>query len=260
MLSGAVVCFDRIQAFLASETHSDPRLTLGKTSESKAHPQRNEQLDIAINNASIELNELHISHIAPKGSPLLVISNASFGYDHTKPPTLNNISLTLRKSQFTFIIGEVGSGKSTLMSAILGEMKPSKGSIYTSIHNMAVVSQDPWIQNLTIRQNILGNSTYDRDWYDRVLHMCALEHDIMSLPDKDATKAGSAGVSLSGGQKQRLALARAVYSKAEVILLDDVFAGQDAVTEEHVFQSLFSEQGIFREMGTTVLCITNASK
>ncbi|KAM0429988.1 hypothetical protein ACHAPT_005994 [Fusarium lateritium] len=80
----------------------------------------------------------------------------------------------------------------------------------------------------------------------------------MELPGRDTTKAGSRGLSLSGGQKQRLALARAVYSREAVIFLDDVFAGQDAATEEHIHRTLFSEGGLFREMGTTIVCVTNA--
>jgi ABC-type multidrug transport system fused ATPase/permease subunit len=146
------------------------------------------------------------------------------------------------------------------MKAMLGEIKPSKGFVYTGTRKIAYVSQHPWIQNLTIRQNILGVSSYDEAWYNQVVYACGLEQDIAELPNKDATKAGSGGVSLSGGQKQRLALARAVYSRSDVIFLDDAFAGQDAATEEHIHQCLFAGNGLLRERGTTVVCITNTSK
>lgn len=144
-----------------------------------------------------------------------------------------------------------------MMKAMLGETQLLKGHIHSGIRNVAYVAQDPWIQNLTIRENILGTSNYDQDWYSMVVYACGLEQDILELPNKDATKAGSAGVSLSGGQKQRLALARAVYSREEVVFLDDVFSGQDAATESHIHRTLFAERGLFREMGTTVVCITS---
>ncbi|KAL6364357.1 hypothetical protein LRP88_01755 [Fusarium phalaenopsidis] len=208
--------------------------------------------------SAVEMQDLSSSQEFSVGDPLMVVSDASFSWGQAESPILHDISCTIRKSHFTYIIGSVGSGKSTLLQAMLGETKPSKGSIFTGTRRIAFVGQEPWIQNLTLRQNILGAFNYDKSWYDRVIYACALEQDIMDLPGRDTTKAGSKGVSLSGGQKQRLALARAVYSRVPVIFLDDVFAGQDAATEEHIHRMLFSEGGLFREMGTTVVCITNA--
>jgi ABC-type multidrug transport system fused ATPase/permease subunit len=256
MLSAALACLKRIQDFLLSENRADNRLPL-----SSAIPDQ----DVSLRNGSAlqeagiatELHDLSRDWILSPGAPLVLIADATFGWNHGEAPILQDISICMRKSQCTFIIGNVGCGKSTLMKAMLGETQPLKGSVYTSMRNVAYVAQDPWIQNLTIRQNILGNSSYDRDWYSRVVYACGLEQDILELPNKDATKAGSAGVSLSGGQKQRLALARAVYSREEVVFLDDVFSGQDAATESHIHRTLFAERGLFREMGTTVVCITS---
>jgi ATP-binding cassette subfamily C (CFTR/MRP) protein 1 len=258
LISTALACFDRIQNFLLSESYKDHRLPLNKSNSSEG-ASRDRSIIFAENNSSVELNNLEGESNLP-GAPLMVVSDASFGWTVEEPPILSNISCTIRKSHFTFIIGHVGSGKSTLMKAMLGEIRPSKGFIYTGARNIAFVGQEPWIQNLTIRQNILGLSSYNEAWYNKVIHACGLEQDFVQLPDKDATKAGSAGVSLSGGQKQRLALARAVYSREEVIFLDDIFSGQDAATEEHIYQNLFAERRLFREMGTTVVCITNTSK
>ncbi|KAF4625089.1 hypothetical protein G7Y89_g13080 [Cudoniella acicularis] len=255
-VSAALACFGRIQNFLLSESCKDHRLPLNKSNPNEdAPPDRSPRL--ATNSTPVELRDLEREPILPPGAPLVVISDASFGWTRGEPSILSNITITIRKSYFTFIIGNVGSGKSTLMKAMLGEIQPFKGSIYVGIRNIAFVGQEPWIQNLTIRQNILGISSYDRDWYSKVVHACGLEQDISELPNSDVTRAGSAGVSLSGGQKQRLALARAVYSREKVVFLDDVFAGQDAATEEHIFQNLFAKRGLFREMGTTVVCITN---
>ncbi|GKT64976.1 ABC multidrug transporter [Colletotrichum tofieldiae] len=232
-ISAALACFSRIQNYLLSESCTDYRLPL---SERDHHPRQDGE----------------------KGDTLVAISGASFGWAPGKPDSLNDITVNIRRSCFTFVVGPVGSGKSTLMRAILGEVPLRAGSIHADPSNIAFVGQEPWIQNLTIRQNILGSSSYDAEWYAKVVYACGLEQDIGELPNGDATRAGSAGFSLSGGQKQRLTLARAVYSREKTVLLDDVFAGQDAATEEHVFQNLFAETGLFRQMSTTVVCVTNA--
>ncbi|KAI8654215.1 hypothetical protein NCS56_01378200 [Fusarium sp. Ph1] len=254
MVSASLACFDRIQAFLLSDSFKDHRLPLNTGT---IQPDDSTSLS-SRSSSAVEMQDLSSSQEFSVGDPLMVVSDASFSWGQAESPILHDISCTIRKSHFTYIIGSVGSGKSTLLQAMLGETKPSKGSIFTGTRRIAFVGQEPWIQNLTLRQNILGAFNYDKSWYDRVIYACALEQDIMDLPGRDTTKAGSKGVSLSGGQKQRLALARAVYSRVPVIFLDDVFAGQDAATEEHIHRMLFSEGGLFREMGTTVVCITNA--
>ncbi|KAJ0413029.1 P-loop containing nucleoside triphosphate hydrolase protein [Aspergillus carlsbadensis] len=228
-VSAALACFSRIQAYLLSGSSTDSRLPLNQA-----------------------------GHDYEKGDTLVAILNANFGWVPGKPDILHDITLNIRKSCFTFVVGPVGSGKSTLVRAILGEVPLRSGSIHADLGMVAFVGQEPWIQNLTIRQNILGSASYDSEWYNTVVHACGLGYDIGELPKGDATRAGSAGFSLSGGQKQRLALARAVYSREKTVILDDVFAGQDAATEEHVFQNLFVETGLFRQMGITVVCVTNA--
>ncbi|KAF5534749.1 multidrug resistance-associated 1 [Fusarium mexicanum] len=258
-MKASLACFDRMQGFLLSDSCKDHRLPLNvrhSPSQQEARtfgPHAPDQ-----DRASIELLDRSSEASVAIGQPLMIVTDASFGWPKTEEPALTNISFPIRKSHFTFVIGSVGSGKSTLMKALLGELRPSQGFVYTDARRIAFVDQKPWIQNLTIRQNILGVSTYHKDWYDRVIHACGLEQDIVEMPDKDATKAGSGGVSLSGGQNQRLALARAIYSKAGVLILDDVFSGQDASTEEHIYRMIFSEVGLLRELGTTVVCVTNA--
>ncbi|KAM0557995.1 hypothetical protein ACHAPJ_005161 [Fusarium lateritium] len=257
-LKASLACFERMQGFLLSDSCKDHRLPLsisGSTSQETRYPGLDDPME---SRGSIELLDRSDEPYVAAGQPLMVVSDASFGWLKDEPPVLDNVSFTICKSHFTFVIGSVGSGKSTLMKALLGELQPSKGFVYTDARRIAFVDQKPWIQNLTIRQNILGVSTYHRDWYDRVVYACGLEQDFSDLLENDATKAGSGGVSLSGGQNQRLALARAVYSKASVLVLDDVFAGQDAATEEHIYRMLFSETGLLRELGATVVCVTNA--
>ncbi|KAF5625992.1 multidrug resistance-associated 1 [Fusarium sp. NRRL 52700] len=259
-MKASLACFDRMQGFLLSDGCKDHRLPLSVRNSTTQQEIRNfVPRSFSQERASIELLDLSNEPPVAIGQPLIIVSDASFGWSKTEAPVLSNISFPIRKSHFTFVIGSVGSGKSTLMKALLGELQPSKGFVYTDARRIAFVDQKPWIQNLTIRQNILGISTYHKDWYDRVVHACGLEQDIVEMPDKDATKAGSGGVSLSGGQNQRLALARAIYSKAGVLVLDDVFSGQDASTEEHIYRMLFSQSGLLREFGTTVICVTNAN-
>ncbi|PLB43601.1 P-loop containing nucleoside triphosphate hydrolase protein [Aspergillus steynii IBT 23096] len=257
MISTAMACFDRIQAFLLSESCKDHRLPL---SESSSNLGSVHSKPTAPNTATnlVELRPLADARGLRFGDPLMIITNACFGWTDSEPKVLDDISCTIRKGQFTFIVGSVGSGKSSLVKLMLGEIRPSKGFVYTGIQDIAYAGQTPWIQNMTLRANIIGVSSYDDAWYNKVAQACALEKDIMDLPNGDYTKVGTGGVSLSGGQKQRLALARVVYSKKEIVFLDDVFAGQDAATEEHIHQMLFANRGLFRQMGTTVVCITNA--
>ncbi|CCT72441.1 related to multidrug resistance protein [Fusarium fujikuroi IMI 58289] len=258
-MKASLACFDRMQGFLLSDSCKDHRLPLSvRDSPGQQNTQSFGPNAVTQGRASIELLDRSNESSVAAGQPLMIVSETSFGWSKAEAPVLRNISFPIRKSHFTFVIGSVGSGKSTLMKALLGELQPYKGFVYTDARRIAFVDQKPWIQNLTIRQNILGISTYHKDWYDRVVHACGLEQDIGEMPDKDATKAGSGGVSLSGGQNQRLALARAIYSMAGVLILDDVFSGQDSSTEEHIYRMLFPEAGLLRELGTTVVCVTNA--
>jgi ATP-binding cassette subfamily C (CFTR/MRP) protein 1 len=114
----------------------------------------------------------------------------------------------------------LGTGKSTLLQALVGEAMLKQGFIYTKAPQAAYVAQTPWIRNASVRENILGVSNYDGTWYQEVVKACALDYDIAKMPAGDKTLVGSGGISLSGGQKQRLALARAVYSKLQLIMID----------------------------------------
>ncbi|THV45348.1 hypothetical protein BGAL_0499g00020 [Botrytis galanthina] len=245
-INSAVACFERIQTFMLSDARKDHRL-----------PLIGSQLSDATSDSSqgIELKDVP-TVINP--SAMMVAQNASFAWSQDALPVINDFSFTLPCSQSLFIIGPVGCGKSTLLKGLLGETPSSKGFIYAKTARTAYVEQNPWIQNGTIKDNILGPSIFDSPWYHQVIRACALEHDIAALPNGSATRVGSGGISLSGGQKQRLALARAVYAKNEFIILDDVSSGLDPETEEQVFKRLFGKQGLFQEMGTTVILVTHA--
>ena len=117
-------------------------------------------------------------------------------------------------------MGQVGAGKTSLLSAVLGDMEKLKGTVNTN-GRVAYVPQQAWIQNETVRQNILFAKEYNDIYYKRVLETCALEQDLKILTAGDLTEIGEKGINLSGGQKQRVSLARAVYANADIYLLDD---------------------------------------
>lgn len=133
---------------------------------------------------------------------------------------LKNINLQIEKSKCVAVVGTVGSGKSSLISALLGEMDKISGRVNT-VGKIAYVPQQAWIQNATLQDNILFGRSMDRQRYDQVIQACALKPDIEILPGGDQTEIGEKGINLSGGQKQRVSLARAVYNDADVYFLDD---------------------------------------
>ncbi|XP_061140174.1 cystic fibrosis transmembrane conductance regulator [Syngnathus typhle] len=150
-------------------------------------------------------------------------------------PVLKNISLYLEKGKMLAVAGSTGSGKSSLLMLILGELMPSEGKIRHS-GRVSFSSQTSWIMPGTIRDNILFGLTYDEYRYTSVIKACQLEEDFALLPDKDKTLLGEGGVTLSGGQRARLGLARAVYKDADLYLLDAPFTHLDIVTEKEIFE------------------------
>lgn len=149
--------------------------------------------------------------------------------------TLLNISFKVdMKSPLFAIVGPIGAGKSTLLQCLLKELPPFKGSV-TMRGTVVYVSQEPWIFSSTVRENILFGSKYEDDWYYTVLEACALKRDIDCLINGDLTLVGERGVTLSGGQKARVSLARAVYRKADIYLLDDPLSAVDTAVSRHLF-------------------------
>ncbi|KAJ7720516.1 hypothetical protein B0H16DRAFT_1896820 [Mycena metata] len=176
----------------------------------------------------------------------------------TAPPTapvLKDITLKLVPRKLHMVVGSVASGKSSLLMSILGETTLVEGTIKVNAHRIALASQTAFIYPGTLRANILLDSEYDEEFYEQVIHACALRQDIELLPRRDMTKLGDKGSTLSGGQRQRLAIARAVYARADLVLLDDVFSALDGETEAHVFASLFGPEGMLR--GKTTVLVTH---
>lgn len=159
----------------------------------------------------------------------------------------------------TIIVGPVASGKSSLCKALLGEISFAKGSINFNGASTEIgfCDQTPFILNSSLQRNILGFSNFDVPWYSAVINAVAFNSDLSTLPDGDNTIVGSGGITLSGGQRQRVAIARAVYARKPITIFDDVLSGLDGATEKHVFDHVFSAQGLLRSNGTTVILSTH---
>ncbi|KAF9921984.1 hypothetical protein FBU30_007941 [Linnemannia zychae] len=149
---------------------------------------------------------------------------------------LKNIDLKIPRGQLVAIVGAVGSGKSSLLNALVGEMKKVSGTMSYG-GSIGYCPQSAWIQNATVKDNILFGLPFDEARYARVIKDCALERDIQILPDGDQTEIGERGINLSGGQKQRVNIARAVYYDADVVLLDDPLSAVDAHVGKYLFKN-----------------------
>ncbi|KAJ1428488.1 P-loop containing nucleoside triphosphate hydrolase [Sesbania bispinosa] len=167
---------------------------------------------------------------------------------------LNHVNLSLSKGSFVAVIGEVGSGKSSLLYSILGEMRLAHGSIYSN-RSVAYVPQVPWILSGTVRDNILFGKSYDPQRYSDTLQACALDVDISLMVGGDMAYIGEKGVNLSGGQRARLALARALYHGSDVIMLDDVLSAVDAQVAQWILHNAIL--GPLMQGKTRLLCTHN---
>ncbi|XP_037656314.1 multidrug resistance-associated protein 4 isoform X1 [Choloepus didactylus] len=153
----------------------------------------------------------------------------------SETPTLQRLSFITRPGELLVVIGPVGAGKSSLLSAVLGELPPSQGLVSVQ-GRIAYVSQQPWVFSGTVRSNILFGKKYEKERYEKVIKACALKKDLQLLKDGDLTVIGDRGTTLSGGQKARVNLARAVYQDADIYLLDDPLSAVDAEVGRHLFE------------------------
>ncbi|EQC29386.1 hypothetical protein SDRG_12849 [Saprolegnia diclina VS20] len=181
------------------------------------------------------------------------IADGTFAWDVSGKPLFNGINLQIKRGEFVLVHGAVGEGKSSLVSALLGEMHKRHGSVFVG-GQVAYFSQQAWIQNLTIRDNILFGKPYDRKKYNAVLDACALSKDLTLFPAGDRTEIGQKGVNLSGGQKARISLARACYSDADIFLLDSPLSAVDAIVSNEIFTKCFL--GLLRHK--TIVLVTHS--
>ncbi|THC93377.1 hypothetical protein EYZ11_007134 [Aspergillus tanneri] len=182
------------------------------------------------------------------GDESLRISGGSFTwnrYQGAEAQVLKDIYFKARKGELTCIVGRVGSGKSSLLQAFLGDLWKASGQV-TVRGQIAYVAQTPWVMNTTVKENIVFGHRWDPDFYNLTLEACALQDDLKALPDGDKTEVGEQGISLSGGQKARLTLARAVYARADVYLLDDILSAVDQHVGRHLINRVLGKDGILK--------------
>ncbi|XP_074096275.1 sulfonylurea receptor [Cotesia typhae] len=164
--------------------------------------------------------------------------------------------LVIPREKLTLIVGKTGSGKTSLISAMLGEIPQLRGQIsWSRDTHLAYVPQRPWLLNTSLRENIVFGSMYSRTRYRNVLKACALQPDVEILPGKDMTQIGEKGINLSGGQKQRIAIARAIYSDADTVIFDDPLSALDQQVGQHIFDQVI--QKLLLRKGRTVIMVTH---
>ncbi|KAF1809448.1 P-loop containing nucleoside triphosphate hydrolase protein [Eremomyces bilateralis CBS 781.70] len=232
---------ERIHRYLVSENH-------GKTSENH-------------NIQGLDGRSSYCLQAMPHYSDTVAIClrNATIGID-TDKPIIRNANLEIPSHALTIIIGQVASGKSVFLRCLAREIELLDGTMSRSQDSVAFCSQTPWLRNQTLRENIIGESDFSSTWYNQVVYACGLQEDFVDMSQGDLTVVGSKGIALSGGQKNRMSLARAVYSRQAVLIIDDVLSGLDSTTERLVFHRVFGKQGLLRKSNSTVVLATHSLK
>ncbi|XP_041875019.1 ATP-binding cassette sub-family C member 2 isoform X1 [Corvus kubaryi] len=185
-------------------------------------------------------------HHNPIAGSAVRFSEATFAWEQDGDAAIRDVTLDVTPGSLVAVVGAVGSGKSSLVSAMLGEMENIKGHINIQ-GSLAYVPQQAWIQNATLKDNILFGSELDEAKYQQVLKACALLPDLELLPAGDQTEIGEKGINLSGGQKQRVSLARAVYSNADIYILDDPLSAVDAHVGKYLFDHVLGPKGLLQK-------------
>ncbi|OJK01767.1 hypothetical protein ASPACDRAFT_25680 [Aspergillus aculeatus ATCC 16872] len=254
----ALTSLERIRAYLALEAgiplpdDSCSTTDLHISEPSPAESTRSSESD----NEKVMVRDTVSGKIDPDA--MIQLRNCSASWERFSKPVMQIVDATIPRGSFAMVIGPIASGKSSLLHTILGEIPHRMGTVVVQDVEVAFCGQTPWLVNTTIQNNILGQTPLDHRWYDTVVGACMLDRDFTQLPGGDNATIGSKGIMLSGGQKGRLALARALYARKPLVILDDVFAGLDAKTEQHVFAALFGREGLLRQEGTTTVLATNS--
>ncbi|KAF1981153.1 ABC transporter family protein [Aulographum hederae CBS 113979] len=194
--------------------------------------------------------------VQENGEESVRVRDATFTWNKNESRNaLENISFSSNKGELSCIVGRVGAGKSSLLQCLLGDLWKIKGEVVMR-GSSAYVAQSAWVMNATVKENIIFGHRDDPDFYDATVKACALVEDFASLPDGDQTEVGERGISLSGGQKARLTLARAVYARADIYLLDDVLSAVDQHVGRHIIDNVLGSKGLLA--GKTRILATNS--
>ncbi|XP_064006538.1 ATP-binding cassette sub-family C member 3 isoform X2 [Pogoniulus pusillus] len=200
----------------------------------------------------LDPNSVETKAIAPGNA--ISVTHGTFSWGKELKPSLKDINLLVPSGALVAIVGHVGCGKSSLVSALLGEMEKLEGEVAVK-GSVGYVPQQAWIQNATLKDNILFGQAPNEQKYQNVLEACALKTDLEVLPGGDQTEIGEKGINLSGGQRQRVSLARAVYSGADIYLLDDPLSAVDSHVAKHIFDKVIGPDGVLK--GKTRVLVTH---
>ena len=203
------------------------------------------------------------------------LRDASFSWGKDKQSIIKDITLEVKKGQLVALVGSVGSGKTSLLCSILGELinNSETGSLITS-GTLAYVSQDPWMQSTTIVDNITFGKGFQKTAYGQTIQSCALTNDLQTFVNGSLTKIGisqyqkferctkkyqkyfpgDGGIKLSGGQKQRIGLARAIYKDADIYILDGPLSAVDSRVGRHVFEKVIGPEGLLQKSTRIMVC------
>ncbi|KAI6196585.1 Multidrug resistance protein mrp-7 [Aphelenchoides besseyi] len=193
----------------------------------------------------IDPNAVHKDVSSDEAEDAMKVKNGDFAWDtgsdaHYTDSTLQDVNVEVKKGALIAVVGRVGAGKSSLLSALLGEMTKLRG--YVGMHGqVAYVPQQPWIQNMTLRNNICFGRPFNQTFYNKVINMCALKSDLEILQQGDQTEIGEKGINLSGGQKARVS-----FGPCDLYLFDDPLSAVDSHVGKHIFDKVIGPKGILR--------------
>lgn len=203
-----------------------------------------------------EISDDAIERLKGDDATAIKVEDGKFSWGLGEQPVLIDINTKIPKNKLVAVVGPVGSGKSSLLSAVLGDMEKLEGRVLIDpSSSISYVPQEAWILNQTFRDNILFTKLANEDRYRRVVDACALGPDLKTFNLGDYTEIGEKGINLSGGQKQRVSLARAVYADTDIYLLDDPMNAVDSHVGRHIFDNVIGPKGLLRDR--TRLLVTN---
>lgn len=263
----AVASLLRIQEFLLDDnTRRDSRLILSPAAHDEMRPSTagdetpllspapSTDDDVVLRRLSRRLSRRQAPRVA------LQLTRASAGWSSGAAAVVQDANLAISSPTVLAVVGPVGSGKTTMLQMLLGESQTEGGSVALSSSHIGYCSQTPWLINDTVRNNIVGSGLFDDRWYNAVVRATALAKDFRAMRHGDSTLVANEGGSLSGGQKKRVALARAIYCRAPIVVLDDPFNGLDGGTEAAVLEAVLGREGLLRDGSTLVVWATSTGE
>jgi ABC-type multidrug transport system fused ATPase/permease subunit len=258
-LTSGMGCVRRVHAFISLEAFDDHRDVSGGAHRAP-HFDDNDKDEKDLKDEKHEKaddRDIERSSLGSQ-SPVLTVSNLVLRSATTiEKSKYNSISFEASRGSLTTVIGPVGCGKTTLLRTVLGELRPNSGSISVRTPYIAYCSQNPWLPNGRIKDLIIGANEIDEKWYSKVISICDLESDFNQMPDNDLTIVGNRGIVISGGQKHRVCLARALYSRCSLMVLDDFLSSLDRKTQHQILNRLFEKDGFLQQYGGTILLATH---